>query len=182
MTLFMSPDASVALSMPGTSRPIAVVWPPKPLAMALVTVSRSVPVAADTSMATFMASCDLVTSPVARMRLPSAGRSSSSATPVAADVLLIQSSVDLICASVASAVFFIVLARIAWDFSSSAAARPADTAAPPSANSPTVATLLACPMPFLNRSELDAVLSSAADAWVASAVILTASSTTLLMS
>ena len=97
MITFISSDSFAAAERPGTSFSSLAVWPVWASAIAFETVSTSFPEAAEMSSAAFMTFCALATSPVAVTSVSSAGRSSSSATPVAREMPVIQSSVALTC-------------------------------------------------------------------------------------
>ena len=79
----------------------AAYCPISAFASAWVTASRGLPVRADTSCAIARSLFERSTSFVAKTSFEYAGLNSSSATPVAIDILVIIASVALICASVA---------------------------------------------------------------------------------
>jgi hypothetical protein len=168
----MSPDARTASSIPGTSFLRLVVCPPYAFARASETVPTSLPVAADTSRAVVRASCDVPTSPVARTSVPSAGRSSSSATAAALEVFVIQASVPLMLASEAPAFFRRASASrsaAAWSSAAALAACIPAAASPPRAAAAGTAAL---EMPLWNAPALSEVSPRALIASLASPRIL----------
>ena len=92
------------------------------------TVARSLPVPAEMSSARPSRSWASATFPVPRTSESSAGRSSSSATAAAMEVLVMKSSTDAIWASVAPVTFWRVVASFWAAASSSANALTASTA------------------------------------------------------
>ncbi len=103
---------------------------------ASLTVLRSLPVAAEMSSAMPSRSCASVTSPVARTRLPSAGRSTASEVEVASSILAMNSSLAATASSVAPVTAWIWRASSSCCAASSTAAfsdAPAAAVSAPSA-------------------------------------------------
>ena len=96
--------------------------PAKDLAMAWDTESRSLPVAAEASRATWRSRLDSVTLPVAMNSFWYAGRRTSSATAASSDIARIESSASLTVNAVALPVFCIAIDKISMDLASSMAA------------------------------------------------------------
>ena len=103
-------------------RPSAPTLPSCALAIAAVTASSGLPLAAEMSMATASKDCALSVSLVTATSAARAGRSSPSATPVAFCIFVIQRSVSRTCAEVAFAFVFSAFERRAISFSSAMAA------------------------------------------------------------
>ena len=132
----------------GDSFAKAVILPPYAFSIALVTVSRLMPLAAATSIASVAAFCASLTSIVALTSPAMAGLKSSSVMPFCLPAAVIKASTPLTCASVAPVVFCNWRSSIFCACSSSIApltASPRATVKPPSA---TAAYLFALPKAY----------------------------------